>query len=188
MIIGLLAKKRHGKDTVADYLVEKYGFKKFSLADTLKDACKILFGFDDEQLYGDKKEEIDPKWKVSPRKMFQYLGTDIFRKQMADVIPDIEDKFWVKSLEIKIINTLKENNNQNIIVADCRFQNEVDMIHNLGGTVIKIVRPSISDDDIHESEKNIDLINNYDIIVQNNKTIIDLHKKIVNIIEKLEIQ
>ena len=31
MIIGLCGKKRVGKDTVADYLVNKYGFVKYSI-------------------------------------------------------------------------------------------------------------------------------------------------------------
>jgi len=58
-LIGFLAKKRHGKDTSADYLVKKYNYKKLSFAKPIKDACKILFGFTDEQLYGNLKEVKD---------------------------------------------------------------------------------------------------------------------------------
>ena len=59
MIIGLSGKKRVGKDTVADYLVSKYGFIKYSFADPIKAVAKILFGFSENQLYGNNKEEID---------------------------------------------------------------------------------------------------------------------------------
>ena len=99
ILVGLLAKKRYGKDTVADFLVEKYGFIKISLADPLKDATKVLFGFTDDQLYGDKKEIIDEYWGVSPRQVFQYLGTDVFRNDFKRIAPHLNDNFWVKSLE-----------------------------------------------------------------------------------------
>ena len=32
--------------------------------------CKIIFDFDDDQLYGDKKDFIDYRWKCTPSKMF----------------------------------------------------------------------------------------------------------------------
>jgi len=39
-IIGLAGLARSGKDTVADYIETKYGYKKFVLSDVLKDALK----------------------------------------------------------------------------------------------------------------------------------------------------
>ena len=61
MIIGILGQKRNGKDTCADYLVEHYNFTKVSFADPIKQILKIMFDFNDEQLYGDKKELIHSK-------------------------------------------------------------------------------------------------------------------------------
>src|SRR5579863_3132559 len=57
VIIGITGRKRSGKDTVGNYLVEHYGFVKVSFADTLKEACKIIFGFSDEQVYGDELKD-----------------------------------------------------------------------------------------------------------------------------------
>ncbi len=177
-IIGFLAKKRHGKDTASDHLVGNYGFKKVALADPLKESISILFGFDDEQLYGGKKEVVDKNWKVTPRKVMQYLGTDIFRKDINNIIPWIEDNFWMNSLKVKYLNALKENPNTKFAVADVRFQNEVDIIHELGGIVIKIVRPGYNTGDSHESESSINKIENYDYLIENSGTLEDFYNKI----------
>ena len=55
MIIGIYGKKRSGKDTIANFLCEKYGFIKYGFGDPIKDIAKIMFGFTEEQLYGSKK-------------------------------------------------------------------------------------------------------------------------------------
>ena len=65
-IIGFLGKKRCGKDTSGDYLIEKYGFVKYAFADPVKQICKILFDFSEDQLYGNKKEGVDFRWYLTP--------------------------------------------------------------------------------------------------------------------------
>ena len=59
MIIGFLGEKRSGKDTCGNYIIENYGFERYAFADPIKRACQHLFGFTDEQCWGDLKEEID---------------------------------------------------------------------------------------------------------------------------------
>ena len=181
VVIGVTGKKRNGKDTVGDYLVKNHNFIKLSFADPLKQACKILFNFSDEQLYGNDKETIDSRWNTSPRKVLQYLGTDIFRNNMNQIIPDINNDFWVKCLEIKIKELLNVNPNTNIVICDVRFQNEVDMIHNINGTIIRVTRDNIINNDSHISENNIDeLIVDFDIF--NNKKLVDLYMTVSKIL------
>ena len=84
MIIGITGKKHNGKDTVGDYY-EKLGFVKLSFAQPLKQVCKCIFDFDNDQLYGDKKEQIDEYWKVKPRTIFQYVGTVIITSCLHEV-------------------------------------------------------------------------------------------------------
>lgn len=177
-LIGFLAKKRCGKDTVSDYLVKKYSFQKLSLADPLKDATAILFGFSHEQLYGDLKDDVDPNWKVSPRIVLQWLGTDIFRRDVNSIIPGIQGDFWVESMKVKYNNLIKDDPNARFAIADVRFPNEVKAIHELGGIVVKIDRPGYDNTDQHVSEKNIDLITDYDVLIENDGTLEELYKKI----------
>src|SRR3990167_3895332 len=63
IIIGIGAQARVGKDTIADYLVKEYGFRKTSMASSLKEGIgRGVFGFNDEQLYGNLKEVVDKFW------------------------------------------------------------------------------------------------------------------------------
>lgn len=181
MLFGILGRKSSGKDTTADYMCTKYDFNKLVLAQPLKDACKILFNFSDDQLYGNSKELIDPMWGTSPRIVFQYLGTDVFRRDIHKIIPDINDNFWVNLMASRYLEMKKTNGS--VVVSDLRFQNEIDKIHELGGIVIKIIRPSLSNVDVHESEKNIDLFD-ADYVITNDTTIDDLYRKIDTIMHE----
>lgn len=178
VLIGILGRKHHGKDTISDYLVDKYNFTKIAIGDPLKEACRILFDFNNDQLYGDKKEEIDEYWGTSPRKVYQYIGTDIFRNDINKIM-NIDDKFWVK----KLLNTYNKIDG-NVVVSDVRFQNEVDIIKENNGIVIKVVRPNYKYDsnDTHISENAIDEIKNYDYLIINDKGINELYFEIEKII------
>jgi hypothetical protein len=174
-LIGLLGRKMSGKDTVADYVVKKNNFKKVHIASHLKEGIKIFFSFSDEQLYGNKKDVMDKRWNKTPRECLQYIGTDIFRKEINKFLPNVKDNFWIDS----VINSL---NNENTIIADVRFQNEVNIIKQKGGIIIKLTRDS-TEKDTHLSEIGIDLIMNYDYLIKNDNCIDNLYKNI-NMIEK----
>lgn len=181
-ILGILGKKRHGKDTISNHIISKYNFQSIAYAGPLKEMCRILFGFNDEQLYGNDKEIHDKYWKITPRDAFQYVGTDLIRKQMNGLIPGIKESFWVECTKISILKRLNENPSTNIVVTDVRFADEVDLIHELGGYIIKVERPSINSSDEHISEKGIDDINNYDHKIINDSTLEELYKKVDTIV------
>ena len=171
MIIGICGNKFSGKDTIGNYLVENYQYKRFAFADSLKDICKILFDFNNEQLYGNEKEILDEYWLKTPRELFQTIGTDLFRNNFSE-------DFWIKVLEKKLIQELKNNPFQKIVITDVRFPNEADMIKRLDGKIFKVNRNENSD--LHESENYIDLIN-ADINIINNGTKEELYYKVNSI-------
>ncbi len=144
MIIGICGFQSSGKDTIAEYLIKEHGYVKYSFASVLKDIVSIMFGWSRDKLEGitiedrEWRENIDPWWsrklkipELSPRYVMQYFATDLFRNKFH---PDI----WVNILENKLIelNYL----NKNIVISDCRFNNEVDMILRLGGVSIHVYR------------------------------------------------
>src|SRR5437763_1841975 len=141
VLIGILGKRGHGKDTIGDYLQKNHEFKKDSFAFPLKESVRILFGLNDEQLYGSLKEVVDPYWNVTPREIMQKYGTEIVRNHFGIIIKDIGNNFWVRSL-VRRYNDVK--NTTNVVVCDVRFKNEVDEIHKQGGIIIKIDRPPIT--------------------------------------------
>lgn len=176
-IICILGKRLSGKSTLASYLASRFNLQQFAFATPLKEGCRAIFGFNDEQLYGDLKETIDPFWNIAPRAAFQYLGTDIFRHHINHLLPNIDNMFWVRQLEHRLLQA--QHSQSKCIVDDARFQSEVDMIHKLGGIVIKIIRPSFdtSVNASHESETSIDLITDYDFILHNDSSLDVLYNR-----------
>ena len=145
MIIGLVGFIGSGKDTAAEYLIEKYGFQRDSFAAPLKDAVASVFGWDREMLEGRTDESrawrecADPWWsqrlgrEVTPRHTLQLWGTEVARQAYHDDI-------WIASLEHRVRNTT-----DNVVITDCRFPNEIAAIQSMGGRVIRINRGNIPD-------------------------------------------
>lgn len=182
-LIALCGKKRSGKDTAGSLYIEKYGYIKYAFANPLKEACREIFMFNEEQMDGKLKETIDEKWGVSPRKVFQIFGTEMFRQRLTDFFPemkDIKENFWIYRFELWYKNLIKTNPNAKVVVTDVRFPNEANIIKKLCGTVIKIERHTKKNNDSHSSEKSIDLIKG-DINITNNGTIKEYHEKLDNI-------
>ncbi len=119
-IIAICGLKRSGKDTIADYLCTNYGYTKIKIANPLKQGLKVMFGLTDEQLETDKKDEIDPRWNVQPRKLMQYIGTDVMQYQLQQIIPGIGRKVWIKSL----IEEHLHDKDKLFVIPDLRFLHE----------------------------------------------------------------
>ena len=141
MIIGICGFQGSGKDTIADYLQNIYGFKRDSFAATLKDAVAAVFGWDRELLEGRTREsriwreQVDPWWakrlnmpNLTPRLVLQKWGTEVARKSWHDDI-------WIASLENKLTRA-----HNDIVITDVRFPNEIEAVRNAGGIVIRVVR------------------------------------------------
>ena len=136
MLIGFSGKKGSGKSYFADYLVNNKLFIKLSFASPLKEITKILFNLSDEDVKDPiKKELINPKFNASPRELMQWLGTDIMREEFNKKF-NYSGSIWIDSVKDKVKTLL--DNNKDVVIDDVRFQNEVDMIHSLGGIVINL--------------------------------------------------
>ncbi len=135
-LVGITGYKRHGKDTVGDYLVNFHGYRKLAFADSLKKALSAIFKFNHNQLYGDLKETVDPFWNITPREAMQTIGTDLMRNLFRDDV-------WVKGLEREIMEIWKVDPSAKIIIPDVRFPNELEMVKRLGGCIVRVTRPSL---------------------------------------------
>lgn len=181
MLIGIMGRKYSGKDTIANYFSAKYGYQKIAFAEPLKKGCQTMFQFTDEQLEEDK-EVIDEYWGVTPRQVFQYIGTDVIRNGMENLIPGIGKDFWLNS-GMRKYYTLR-NSGIKTVISDVRFPNELERIHKEGGVVIKVTRASLENSDSHASEIQIDgMIGDY--IVTNDSDFDSLYEKIDSIVSEL---
>ena len=203
MIVGIIGLINSGKSTIANILVEDYGFIKVSFADSLKDAVASIFGWDRQLLQGDTeesrrwREQVDEYWSnvmqhpVTPRWVLQHVGTDVMRNHFHTNI-------WVHSLMKRANDPSK-----NYVISDVRFRNEVDLIKINNGQIWEVQRPPLpawysvkfTDDEelsrhmdlyhpeIHSSEWAWRLVKRNHII-QNTETLQDLKEKVSFIISQ----
>lgn len=196
-VIGISGLIGSGKDTVADYLVNYHGFRRESFAGTLKDAVSAVFGWDRTMLEGrtrqsrEWREQVDEWWArrlsmpdLTPRWVLQYWGTDVLRNHFHDEI-------WVASLENKLLKS-----QDNIVISDVRFPNEVAAIRGVGGKLICIERgpkPEWYNDavdglnmrhfwpSVHPSEYSW-VRTRFDLVINNDGTVDDLYTQIKNLV------
>ena len=181
MLIGLMGGKGSGKTTVSNYLINKgYIFKAYAFAEPLKTLCKNLFNLNYEQLEGDLKEVIDPRWGVTPRTLYQKIGTDMFRRHLKNEIPELKcDNIWIKRFEI----WYEQNKNYNLLITDARFEDEIKAIKERGGIMILIERETQTND-MHVSEQ-IHKTYKPDIVIQNDQGLEHLYKRIDEVLSNL---
>lgn len=179
VIFAVVGLKRSGKDTISNYLNTKYKYEKLAFADPLKKMVNDLFHISTDPKL---KETPDEKWGVSPRQLYQFFGTEIFRKKLNELIPTVGENFWVMKMEEKIKQLKQKYKKDNIVISDLRFPNEHIMLKRLNVIVIKVVRKDLKyEKDLHESES-------YDIdakyVIENNSTKDQLFLKVDKILEK----
>ena len=152
-----------GKSTAADIMRSK-GWTRVKFASTLKDMCRAM-GMTDEMIEGDQKEEPQSMFgNQTPRYIMQTLGTEWGRRT-------IHSNLWVSITSAEIQRHL--DSGQNVVVDDCRFENEAACIRNLGGVVVGVTGlGGISGQ--HESESGVAP----DHTIDNNGTLDDLERAV----------
>ncbi|WP_299831709.1 adenylate kinase [uncultured Metabacillus sp.] len=167
MKIALIAKMRSGKDTVADYLCEQYGFDKYAFGDELKRYYHELFG----------------ETEAKPREGYQWFGQTL-RQRDRDI--------WVR----KCFENIDKFDPIHIVVSDLRQPNEYKKCKAEGYTIVKIecddelrVKRIMQKNDQfnmsnlkHDTEMHIDKFN-YDYMINNNGSLEDLYKQVDSLIQ-----
>lgn len=211
MIIGIAGKKQSGKDTIAkiikyadiynscmeDYVtISKEEFiyncitddhykhlnelvlpnskwEIHAFADKLKNCISLIAGFTDLWTESGKNtlSQFENTHQLTYRELLQQFGTEVCR--------NIDKNFWIKAL---FMNYKKSDN---WIIPDVRFINEADSIKKYNGIIIKVIRNS-NNLDKHVSELEIDSINNYDYLINNNGSLEELIESICLLYENLD--
>lgn len=171
LLIGLVGRKRTGKDTVAKFVDEmSEGMSVMSFADPLKMACKHAYCLSESQLE-QTKDVIDSRWGMTPRDMMKSLGVKYFRSQDPD--------HWIKNMVFRLQGL------DNVIISDARFHNEAMFIKRHGGVLVHVSRDLESNEDNHVSERTTDDIV-CDYFIRNDGSLDDLREKVLALMRSLK--
>lgn len=166
-LIGLIGRKRSGKDTFASVLIEERGFTKAGFADPLREmalAIDPIVEYDEafngcgnpsccptdivERRYSDVLDahgyEVAKDKFPEVRRFLQVLGTNAVRGILG---PDT----WVDLAASRI-----DARTGPLVLTDVRFPNEAKAISDRGGYLVRIVRPGQDEGDLHPSETALD--------------------------------
>lgn len=196
MLIGFGFQAGVGKDTICDYLVKKYSWKKRSFAGNLKRCCSSVFNlpiefFYDQELKCRKLQSPIPfnlyyfssiiKWmNESIEDTHISMLPEIYKENMYRVLYTPRDVLQFVGTEIMrthfpdyhiktCLNGIGDG--CNYAICDVRFRNEGEAIVNAGGICVNVCGDtSLSGSNIsHASE--VDLVgwDGWRYIIQNNK-------------------
>lgn len=176
-VLGLSGYARSGKDTIADHLVENYGFEKVSLGQFVYDTllkldpivnCKVRRDWGDGvrtiRLHEAGSYE-EAKEIPEVRDLLQRFGTEVGRDSFG---PDV----WVD-----MAGQYMEDKGGNFVVPNIRFPNEMEMVSSFGGQTWRVVRPDYGPVNAHGSETALDH-HNFLVTIRNETSIADLKDKV----------
>lgn len=121
LIIALAGPARSGKDTVAQYLIERHGFEAVAFADPLRAMLAEGFDLDDSHFHAHKEDPL-PWLGLSPRRLLQTLGTEWGRSLHPDI--------WVLLMQRRLDDYAGPEDR--IVITDVRFDNEADWVRQRG--------------------------------------------------------
>jgi hypothetical protein len=149
-LVGLIGKKRSGKDTAAGFLVERHGFTRHAFADPLKTAALGLDPLIRVEM--DEKGILYGPGAIATRPSHERLSTIVEAvgweraKEIREVrrtlqhygvaVREIRPDFWVRATLDPALAAGRP-----VVVTDVRFPNEADEIEARGGVLVRIVRP-----------------------------------------------
>lgn len=186
--IGVVGRKRAGKDTIADHLVQNYGYVRVGLADPVKELALVL----DPIVHAEGEtarvvhlSEIiaERGWERAKdeipevRRVLQAFGTDVVRKRFGD-------SAWIDLALAKV----RELNAQGVaaVLPDVRFPNEGTAVRlAAAGQLIRVMRPGLSTEDNHDSERYTDTIP-VDVELSNDGAVQDLLKRVDDVLGAIE--
>lgn len=174
MIIGLSGYAQVGKDTVAQYLIDNYGYKRVAFADPLR---KSLYNLNPTITDLPEVPEVHLAYAVDSigwelvkqsssqvRGLLQRMGTEVGRNLFGE-------DFWVNQAMQGISKFDK------VVFTDVRFPNEYRSIKLREGMMLRITKPGINAVNGHISETALDNYN-FDGILDNSGSKEELYAKI----------
>ena len=161
-VIGLHGLPGSGKDTVADYLVEHYGFEKLAFADVLKAEIAEAFNVDIRVFHDRALKERDTRelrlFVCSNGEFFASLSRAPYKCSLSRSPRWMMQQWgdWRRGQNVNYFTDKAREriaavpHDRPVVVTDVRFLNEAVCISGYTGAEIwEIVRPDAGDTDGH---------------------------------------
>lgn len=207
-LVGISGKCGSGKTTFANTAISAVGGTKIALADAVKEEVYdfiVSMGIKPEirNLYGSQQDKEEmfichvTQWQLSDyrprnilnrhmlwlsaatlgityRQLLQLWGSEYRRGQRKD--------YWVEKGREKIRNI-----EGFVFVDDIRFPDEVRMIHEEGGMVVRVTRPGgpFTSQPDHQSETALDDFNDFNVMLYNGGALEEYKKEVESIVRWL---
>ena len=137
-----------GKDTIGQWLATNHNVRVAAFATPIR---KMIYALMDQVKvkravqgyyvndHEGKETPIPELGGVTARHLMQTLGTEWGRNA-------VNEDFWTQVAATRFNNLLSGRTARRIglVFTDVRFPNEVDLIHAVGGTIIRVTRPGIT--------------------------------------------
>lgn len=157
-------KRRAGKDTSCDYLIQKYGGVKLSFAEPLYKILNFAQNVCDFEV-------------VKDRKFLQFIGTEWARS--------IKDTVWTDILIAKV----KAQPHQNIFISNLRFKNEFKALRDNDFKLVHIKSLNVDSLDgytNHQSDIDLDNCCDWDYTIENYGDIEHLYHELEKVYHKFK--
>lgn len=198
---AVCGKANSGKDTTSNIICESIienfyslpnhsshgcnGYKTMALADPIKEMIRIMFPqVPRKHLYGPSKyrlELIPGAFKdgqpLTIRQLLMDLGTGLGRTYNSSI--------WLENIDLRLVKEEKKNRAV-VVVTDVRFRNEFDHFKNNDFKILKLVREdSLNINHISETQQDGIKDNEFSYVINNNGSLDDLKKEVLQMIHKL---
>lgn len=191
MLIGLGHQAEVGKDTAAEVLVREHGYRRIGFADKLKEFALAI----NPDLYPSVASNVRANEGVLRTLVARY-GWDEAKSRYPKVRTYLQvlgvaareafgEGFWVGQALDSLV-PLIDHDEINIVISDVRFVSEAMQIKQLGGVVVKVIRPGHGAVNDHISEHELDDWE-FDYVLRNDGTKDDLGYEVGKMIKVLKI-
>jgi len=186
--IAVYGYARSGKDTIAEYLIENYGYVKIAFADPLRAVMAAMNPIVAARPGGDGilitryNDAIEAAGYDGAKKYFP----EIRRLQQAHglgVREQLDVDAWVNAASERIINTPGDTP---IVVTDARFGNEFDHLDRASFLFVRVLRDGQTNRDQHVSETELDKQVPDHTIRNNGKDLQALHDRVADLMQELQ--
>lgn len=177
LFYGFGGLKKSGKDTAAEILRDSHHFTVASVSAPIDAAAReinpvITIDYARNGRLIRYTEYVDRVCGGDFTKAKENHFVRDFLRQLGDFARSVDEEVWTKRIRESIQEEIQ--NGRGYALTGIRFPKEIELVRELGGTLIWITRPGVEDTtDTHSTETSVGP-DDFDIVIENTGTIAEL--------------